>query len=346
VGVCAAITPSNFPLSAAARKLAPALAAGCTVVLKPSDKTPLSALALGTLAHQAGLPRGALNIVTADADGSAAVGRALCTSPAVRLLSFTGSTAVGRQLMAQCADTVKRVLLELGGNAPFIVFDDADLGEAVEGAMAAKFRNAGQTCVSPNLFLVHESLYGEFVRRLAERTAALTLAHGADPHATLGPLVDQAAAQRTQELVNDAVRRGALLVTGGRRRGACFFEPTVLALASDDMLCVRQESFAPIAPVLSFRDEAEVVRRANATHGGLIGYFYSRDVARAFRVAEALECGMVRVNAGDTSAPEAPFGGVKQSGIGREGSRHGLAEHLELKYVCLGDLAARAAAQA
>ncbi len=340
IGVCAAITPWNFPLAMITRKAGPALAAGCTMVLKPAEQTPLCALALAELAHRAGLPAGVLNIVTADSERSIAIGKALCASPVVRKLTFTGSTPVGRILMQQSAPTIKKLSLELGGLAPFIVFDDADLDAAVEGAVASKYRNAGQTCVCTNRFYVHEGIYDAFVEKLAARSGALKVGSGFESGVVQGPLIDDAAIAKVEEHVRDAVSKGAKVRTGGKRHslGGRFYEPTVLADVSEDMLCMREETFGPVAPVVRFRDETDVIRLANDTEFGLASYFYSRDVGRIFRVAEALEYGMVGVNTGLISNEVAPFGGVKQSGLGREGSVYGIEDYLEMKYVCLGGI--------
>src|SRR5690606_1938792 len=300
IGVCAAITPWNFPNAMITRKVAPALAAGCTVVLKPAEQTPLSALALAELAERAGIPAGVLNIVTADSERSIDIGKALCASPAVRKLTFTGSTPVGRILMQQSAPTVKKLSLELGGHAPFIVFDDADLDAAVEGAMIAKYRNAGQTCVCANRFYVHESVYEAFTEALTAAVRKLKVGDGFDETVSQGPLIDDAAVRKVQEHLNDALSKGAKLTAGGKPHalGGRFFEPTVIADVTEDMLCMREETFGPLAPIVKFRDEAEVVALANQTEYGLASYFYSRDIARIFRVAEKLEYGMVGVNTG------------------------------------------------
>jgi len=334
VGVCAAITPWNFPAAMITRKAGAALAAGCTLVVKPAAQTPLTALALGVLAERAGLPAGVLNLITGEADP---IGRELTGNPGVRKLSFTGSTAVGRLLMRQCADSVKRLSLELGGNAPFIVFDDADLDAAVEGALQSKYRNSGQTCVCANRLLVHDGIYDAFAARLGERVAALVVGPGTDPDVVQGPLIDQRAVTKVEAQIADALSKGARLVTGGRRHalGGTFFEPTVLAGATPAMRVAREETFGPVAPLFRFATEDEAVAMANDTEYGLAAYFYTRDLARAWRVAEALEYGMVGVNTGLISTAVAPFGGVKQSGLGREGSRYGIEEYLELKYVCL-----------
>lgn len=337
IGVCAAITPWNFPAAMITRKCAPALAAGCTVVLKPAPETPLTALALADLAQRAELPRGTLNVVTGDA---AAIGSQWCDDPRVRFLGFTGSTAVGKQLMRQAAATVKKVALELGGNAPFIVFADADLEAAVEGAIAAKFRNMGQTCICANRIFVHDSIHDAFVQRLAERVGELVVGNGLDEQTTQGPLITPAAVEKVQALLQDAVAGGAEIVTGGQphRLGGTFFEPTVLRNVSGSMEITRQEIFGPVAPVTRFHREAEVITMANDTIYGLAAYFYGRDLGQAFRVAEQLEYGMVGINSTVLGAATVPFGGVKQSGIGREGSHQGMDEYLESKYVLVGGL--------
>jgi succinate-semialdehyde dehydrogenase / glutarate-semialdehyde dehydrogenase len=336
VGVCAAITPWNFPLAMITRKVAPALAAGCTVVLKPAEQTPLSALALAQLALQAGVPPGVLNVVTGT--NAAEIGQVLCASTLVRHVSFTGSTEVGRILAAQCAPSIKKLSLELGGNAPFIVFDDADLDAAIDGAMASKFRNAGQTCVCTNRFYVQSAVFDAFNEKLAQRVGLLRTGNGFDQNTTVGPLIDAAAIEKVQHHVQDAVAQGAQLLAGGHPIDAHFFEPTLLVGATAQMLCAREETFGPVAAVFKFDTEDEAVAQANATEFGLASYFYSRDVGRVFRVSEALEAGMVGVNTGMLSTAEAPFGGVKQSGLGREGSRHGLDDYLEIKLICLGGL--------
>ncbi len=338
IGVCVSITPWNFPLAMITRKVAPAIAAGCTIVIKPAEQTPLSALALAELAHEAGIPDGVLNVITADAGNSVAIGQALCNSPLVRHLSFTGSTEVGRILMAQCAPTVKKVALELGGHAPFIVFEDADLDQAVEGAVQSKYRNAGQTCVCTNRFYVHESLHDAFVEKLAAASKRIVVGPGLNKGVQLGPLIDEAAVQKVEKHVKDATDQGARLITGGQRHplGGTFYEPTVLAGVKKGMLITQEETFGPVAAVIPFKDEAEVIEMANDSEFGLASYFYSRDIGRIWRVAEALEFGMVGVNTGVISNEVAPFGGVKQSGLGREGSVWGMDEYLEMKYVCLG----------
>jgi succinate-semialdehyde dehydrogenase/glutarate-semialdehyde dehydrogenase len=338
IGVCAAITPWNFPIAMITRKVAPALAAGCPVVLKPAEQTPLSALAVAELAQRAGMPPGVLNIVTADGQNSIAVGKALCASDTVRHLSFTGSTEVGRILMQQCAPTIKKLSLELGGNAPFIVFDDADLDSAAEGALASKYRNAGQTCVCANRLYVQEGVYDAFVARLADKTKSIKVGNGFEAGVNQGPLIDDDAMAKVERHVADALDKGARLVTGGKKLGDRFYEPTVLADANSGMLCSREETFGPVAPVFKFATEAEAVALANATEFGLASYFYSRDIGRIFRVGEALEYGMVGINTGLISVAEVPFGGVKQSGLGREGSHQGMEDYVETKYLCLGDI--------
>lgn len=334
IGVCAAITPWNFPLAMITRKVAPAIAAGCTVVVKPAEQTPLTALALAKLAHLAELPPGVLNVVTGD---PVAIGGVLTASPIVRHLSFTGSTEVGRLLMAQCAPTIKKLALELGGNAPFIVFDDADLDAAVEGVLIAKYRNTGQTCVCANRILVQDTVYQAFAEKLARRVAELSVGAGDEPGVLQGPLIDAAGLEKVESHIADAVARGARVLTGGKRhaRGGNFFEPTVLSGVTKEMKVAREETFGPVAPLFHFSTEAEAIAMANATEFGLAAYFYSRDIGRCFRVGEALEYGMVGVNTGLISNEVAPFGGIKQSGIGREGSQAGLDEYLELKYLCL-----------
>ncbi len=338
IGVCAAITPWNFPIAMITRKVAPALAAGCPVVIKPAEQTPLSALAVAELAQRAGMPAGVLNVVTADGDNSIKVGKALCASEVVRHLSFTGSTEIGRILMAQSAPTIKKLSLELGGNAPFIVFDDADIDSAVEGAFASKYRNAGQTCVCSNRLYVQAGVYDAFVGKLAAKAREMKVGNGFDDGVALGPLIDDDAVAKIERHVADATAKGAKLLAGGKRLGDRFYEPTVLAEATSAMLCAREETFGPLAPVFRFETEGEVIALANATEFGLASYFYSRDVGRIFRVGEALEYGMVGVNTGVISTAEVPFGGVKQSGLGREGSRHGIDDYVEVKYLCLGDL--------
>ena len=341
MGVCAAITPWNFPIAMITRKVAPALAAGCTVVIKPAEATPLSALAVAELAQRAGMPAGVLNVLTADAENSIAIGHVICDSDVVRHLSFTGSTEVGRILMKQCAPTVKKLSLELGGNAPFIVFDDADLDSAVEGAMASKYRNAGQTCVCANRFYVQAGVYDAFIDKLAAKVADIKLGNGFEAGVNLGPLIDAQAIDKVEAHVADALALGARLVMGGKRAtaaGAQFFEPTLLADVTPAMLCSREETFGPVAPVFKFSTEAEVIALANNTEFGLASYFYSRDIGRIFRVGEALEYGMVGVNTGLISTAEVPFGGVKQSGLGREGAHQGIDDYVEIKYMCIGDI--------
>ncbi|KQY86469.1 NAD-dependent succinate-semialdehyde dehydrogenase [Pelomonas sp. Root1444] len=341
VGVCAAITPWNFPLAMITRKVAPALAAGCTVIIKPAEATPLTALAAAELAQQAGMPSGVLNVLTADAAQSIEIGQVLCESDVVRHLSFTGSTEVGRILMKQCAPTVKKLSLELGGNAPFIVFDDADLDSAVEGALASKYRNAGQTCVCANRIYVQAGVYEAFLEKLSAKVATLKTGNGFESGVNVGPLIDEAALQKVEAHVADAIALGAKLLAGGKRlatEAGNFFEPTLLADATPQMLCSREETFGPVAPVFKFQTEAEAITLANSTEFGLASYFYSRDIGRIFRVGEALEYGMVGVNTGLISTAEVPFGGVKQSGLGREGGRQGIEDYVEVKYLCLGDI--------
>ena len=336
VGVVAAITPWNFPSAMLGRKLAPALAAGCTVVCKPALQTPFSALALGVIGERAGLPPGVMNIVTgADAP---AIGAEMTANPKVRKLGFTGSTAVGKQLMAQCATDLKRLSLELGGNAPFIVFDDADLDAAVAGAIASKFRNTGQTCVCANRLFVQAGVYDAFAEKLVAAVRALRVGDGLQGDTEQGPLIDAKALAKVETHIADALAKGARVASGGHRHplGGTFFEPTVLLDAGDDMLLAREETFGPVAPLLRFDSEDEVLRRANATEFGLAAYFYTRDLTRSWRVSEALQAGMVGINTGLISTEVAPFGGVKQSGSGREGSKHGLDDYTELKYVCIG----------
>ena len=338
IGVCAAITPWNFPIAMITRKVAPALAAGCPVVIKPAEQTPLSALACAELAQRAGLPAGVLNIVTGDADSSIEIGGVLCASDTVRHLSFTGSTEVGRILMKQCAPTIKKMSLELGGNAPFIVFDDADIDSAVEGTMISKYRNAGQTCVCANRLYVQDKVYDQFVEKLAAKVAAIRVGNGFEAGINQGPLIDEGAFAKVESHVADALAKGARLVTGGQRIGERFYTPTVLADVTADMLCATEETFGPVAPIFRFSTEAEVVAAANATEFGLASYFYSRDIGRIFRVGEALEYGMVGINTGLISVAEVPFGGVKQSGLGREGSHHGIDDYVEVKYLCISDI--------
>jgi succinate-semialdehyde dehydrogenase/glutarate-semialdehyde dehydrogenase len=337
VGVCAAITPWNFPSAMIARKAAPALAAGCPVIVKPASQTPFSALALAWLADQAGIPAGVFNVVTGPA---AEIGAALTASSLVRKLSFTGSTEVGKVLMRDCAATVKKVSLELGGHAPFIVFDDADLDEAVRGAVASKYRNSGQTCVCANRFIVHEAIYERFAAKLVDAVQRLKVGCGYQEGVQQGPLIDLDAVRKVEEQIQDAVAKGARIACGGHRLGqqGFFFAPTVLLGATADMLIAREETFGPVAPLFSFQDDREAVTLANDTPFGLASYFYSRDIGRIWRTAEALEYGMVGINTGRMSSEAAPFGGIKESGIGREGSRYGIEEYLEMKYLCLGGL--------
>jgi succinate-semialdehyde dehydrogenase/glutarate-semialdehyde dehydrogenase len=337
IGVTAAITPWNFPTAMITRKVGPALAAGCTMVVKPSELTPYSALAMCVLAERAGVPAGVLSVVTGD---SKPIGAELTSNPIVRKLSFTGSTAVGKLLMSQCASTVKKTAMELGGNAPFIVFDDADLEPAVAGAIASKYRNAGQTCVCANRIYVQSGIYDRFAQRLAEVAAGLTVGNGLDQDTKIGPLIEEKAVAKVEEHVRDALAKGAKILTGGKRGDGAgyFYLPTVLTGVRDDMLAMHEETFGPVAPLMKFDTEQEVIRLANATEFGLASYFYSRDVGRVWRVAEALESGIVGINEGIISTEVAPFGGVKQSGLGREGSKYGIEEYLEVKYVLLGGL--------
>jgi succinate-semialdehyde dehydrogenase/glutarate-semialdehyde dehydrogenase len=338
IGVCVAITPWNFPIAMITRKIAPALAAGCTIVIKPAELTPLSALALAELASRAGIPAGVINVLTADADQSIAIGKALCASPTVRHLSFTGSTEVGRILMAQCAPTVKRLGLELGGHAPFIVFEDADIDAAVSGAMASKYRNSGQTCVCANRFYVHKKVQDEFVEKFAKAIQIIKPGNGLEAGTTQGPLIEPAALEKVEKHVADALSKGATLVAGGKRSalGGTFYEPTILSNVTNDMLITYEETFGPVAPVIPFESDEEVIKLANNSQFGLASYFYSKDISRVWKTAEALEYGIVGVNSGIVSNEVGPFGGVKQSGLGREGSAYGMDEYLELKYVCLG----------
>ncbi len=335
IGVSAMITPWNFPNAMITRKAAPALAAGCTVVLKPAEQTPLSALAMAELADRAGIPKGVFNVLTGDAP---AIGAELCANPKVRKLSFTGSTEVGRILMRQSADSVKKLSLELGGNAPFIVFDDADLDAAVEGALASKYRNAGQTCVCANRIYVQDGVYDAFAAKLAEKVKGFKVGAGNEPGVVIGPLIDEQGLRKVEAHVADATAKGAKIVLGGKKLNGLFFQPTVLTGVTPDMIVSYEETFGPVAPLIRFRTEEEVIGLANNTEFGLAGYFYSRDVGRIFRVAEEMECGIVGANVGIISTEIAPFGGVKQSGLGREGSRHGLDEYLEVKYILVGGL--------
>ena len=337
VGVCAAITPWNFPSSMITRKVSPALAAGCTVVIKPAEATPYSALALAELAHRAGFPPGVLNVITGDAP---AIGGEMTSNPIVRKLSFTGSTEIGRLLMKQVASTVKKISLELGGNAPFIVFDDADLDAAADGAMISKYRNAGQTCVCANRLFVHDKVYDAFAAKLAERVRALKVGPGTEAGVTQGPLINREALDKVEEHVADATAHGAKIAVGGKRHslGGTFYEPTVLTGVTAEMKIFREETFGPVAPLIRFSSDAEVIELANRTEFGLASYFYSRDIGRIWRVAEALEYGMVGVNTGLITTEVAPFGGVKQSGLGREGSKYGIDEYVEVKYICMGGI--------
>jgi succinate-semialdehyde dehydrogenase/glutarate-semialdehyde dehydrogenase len=335
IGVVGAITPWNFPAAMITRKVGPALAAGCPVVLKPASQTPFTALALAVLAERACLPKGLLNVLTGESKG---IGGELTANPLVRKISFTGSTEVGRTLMRQSADTIKKMSLELGGNAPFLVFDDADIDKAVAGAIASKYRNTGQTCVCTNRFYVQAPVYDAFVAKLTAAAAALKVGRGLEAGVQIGPLIDRAAVEKVEAHIADATSKGARVLTGGHRHalGGQFFEPTVLADVTPDMQICHEETFGPVAPVVKFTTEDEAIRLANASEFGLASYFYARDIGRVWRVAEALEAGMVGVNTGLISTEVAPFGGVKQSGLGREGSRHGLEDYMEIKYVCLG----------
>jgi len=335
IGVVAAITPWNFPAAMITRKLAPALAAGCTTVLKPASQTPFTALALAVLAEEAGVPAGVINVVTG---GAAAIGGALTASPVVRKLTFTGSTEIGAKLYEQSAPTIKKLSLELGGNAPFIVFDDADLDAAVAGAIASKYRNAGQTCVCANRLYVQAGIHDRFVEALAKAVNGLVVGNGLDQATTIGPLIDEAAVAKAQQHVDDAVAKGARIVTGGKAHplGGRYFQPTIIEGVKAGMLVLNEETFGPVAPIIRFEDESDAIAKANATEFGLAAYFYARDMSRAWRVAEALESGIVGINTGLISTEVAPFGGVKASGLGREGSRHGIDDYLEIKYLCIG----------
>jgi succinate-semialdehyde dehydrogenase/glutarate-semialdehyde dehydrogenase len=337
IGVCAAITPWNFPAAMITRKVAPALAAGCPIVLKPSELTPYSAFALAVLGERAGVPKGVFSIVTGDAQ---AIGGEMTGNPVVRKMSFTGSTAVGRLLMQQCAPTVKKMSLELGGNAAFVVFDDADLDAAVEGAIASKYRNAGQTCVCANRMYVQDSVYEEFSRKLVAAAGKLKVGNGAEAGVNQGPLINEKAVEKVEQHIADAVSKGARIALGGKRHelGHSFFEPTVLADVTADMQVATEETFGPLAPLFRFKTEDEVIRMVNATEFGLASYFYARDIGRVWRVAEAIETGMVGVNTGLISNEIAPFGGVKQSGLGREGSTYGMDDYLVVKYICMGGI--------
>lgn len=338
IGVCAAITPWNFPAAMITRKAGAALAAGCTMVVKPASQTPLSALALCELAARAGIPEGVINVVTGPAQ---AIGGELTANPLVRKLTFTGSTATGKRLMEQCAGTMKKVSLELGGNAPFIVFDDADLDAAVEGAIASKYRNSGQTCVCANRLLVQDGVYDAFAEKLGKAVQEkLKVGNGFDEGVSQGPLIDMEAVKKVEAHIEDAVGKGARVVVGGKRHalGGTFFEPTVLAGMNPDMVVAREETFGPVAPLFRFRDEEEAVQLANDTEFGLAAYFYSRDLGRVWRVSEALEYGIVGINTGLISTEVAPFGGIKESGMGREGSKYGIEEYVEIKYLCVGGI--------
>ena len=336
VGVTAAITPWNFPCAMITRKAGPALAVGCAMVLKPAPQTPFSALALAALAERAGIPAGLLSVIPADVDASREVGGELCDNPIVRKLSFTGSTSVGIKLMQQCAPTLKKLSLELGGNAPFIVFDDADLDAAVEGAIISKYRNAGQTCVCANRLYVQDGVHDAFAEKLQAAVAKLRVGNGMEEGITTGPLINAEAVAKVQRHLHDALEKGATLLAGGNSLGGNFFEPTIVTGVTTEMAVAREETFGPLAPLFRFSDEAEVIRQANDTEFGLAAYFYARDLGRVFRVAEALEYGMVGINTGVISTEVAPFGGMKSSGLGREGSKYGLDEYLEIKYLCMG----------
>lgn len=337
IGVCAAITPWNFPAAMITRKVGPALAAGCPIVVKPAELTPFSAFAMAVLAERAGVPKGVFSVLTGDAK---AIGAEMCANPTVRKLSFTGSTQVGRILMQQCAPTIKKLSLELGGNAPFIVFDDADIDAAVEGAMASKYRNAGQTCVCANRLYVQDGVYEQFAAKLVAAVAKLKVGDGADAGVTTGPLIEEKAVAKVEQHIADALGKGARLLAGGHRHalGHSFFEPTILADVDARMLVAREETFGPLAPLFRFNTEEEVIALANDTEFGLAAYFYARDIGRVWRVAEALESGMVGVNTGLISNEIAPFGGVKQSGLGREGSKYGMDDYLVIKYICMGGI--------
>jgi len=337
IGVCVAITPWNFPAAMITRKAGPALAAGCTMVVKPASATPYSALAMAELAERAGVPKGVLSVLTGSAS---AIGGEMSTNPIVRKLTFTGSTEIGKKLMAQCASTVKKTSMELGGNAPFIVFDDADLDAAVEGAMISKYRNNGQTCVCANRILVQEKVYNAFAAKLAEKVKTLKVGNGREAGVTTGPLINAAALAKVEEHIADALAKGAKVLTGGKRHalGGLFFQPTVLTGVTTSMQVTREETFGPVAPLFRFKDETEAIRLANDTEFGLAAYFYGRDIGRVWRVAEALEYGIVGINTGLISTEVAPFGGVKESGIGREGSKYGIEDFLVVKYLCLGGI--------
>ncbi len=337
IGVCAAVTPWNFPNAMITRKAGPALAAGCTMVIKPASQTPYSALALCELAERAGIPKGVLSVVTGSASP---IGKELTTNPLVRKFTFTGSTEIGKLLMQQCATTVKKVSLELGGNAPFIVFDDADLASAVEGAMASKFRNTGQTCVCANRIFVQDAVYDKFAKMLSDKVSAMKVGDGLDDGNLQGPLIDMKAVEKVEEHIADALEKGAKILTGGKRheKGGQFFQPTVLAGVTTEMKVTHEETFGPVAPLYRFKTEEELLKLANDTEYGLASYFYSRDIGRIWRVAEGLESGIVGINVGIISNEIAPFGGIKESGIGREGSKYGIEEFVEVKYLCMGDI--------
>ena len=339
VGVIAAITPWNFPNAMITRKVAPALAAGCTALVKPAAETPLSALALAELGERAGFPPGIFNVITTK--HSSLVGGEMTSNPIVRKFSFTGSTEIGKLLIKQCADTVKKVTMELGGNAPFIVFDDADLDAAVQGALASKYRNAGQTCVCANRFLVQDGVYDEFAKKLAEATAKLVVGRGEADGVSVGPLINKEAIDKVDSIVQDAISKGAKVVLGGKRddTGSNFYQPTILTHVSDDMEVASEEIFGPVAPLFRFKTDEEAIRIANDTPFGLAAYFYSRDITRVWKIAEGLEYGMVGINEGILSTEVAPFGGIKESGVGREGSKYGIDEYMEIKYLCLGGMA-------
>jgi succinate-semialdehyde dehydrogenase/glutarate-semialdehyde dehydrogenase len=337
IGVCAAITPWNFPSAMITRKAGPALAAGCTMVLKPASQTPLSALALAELAERAGIPRGVFSVVTGSAS---AIGGEMTSNPIVRKLTFTGSTEIGIKLMSQCAPTVKKLSLELGGNAPFIVFEDADLDAAVQGAIMSKYRNAGQTCVCANRMLVQDSVYDAFAEKLGNAVAALKVGNGIEAGVTQGPLIDESAVLKVEELLDDATGKGARIVCGGKRHvlGRTYFEPTIVADVTPQMRMAKEEIFGPVAPLFRFKDEKEAIHMANDTEFGLAAYFYARDMARVWRVSDALEYGIVGINTGIISTEIAPFGGMKSSGLGREGSKYGIEDYLEIKYLCMGGI--------
>ena len=337
IGVCAAVTPWNFPNAMITRKAGPALAAGCTMVIKPASQTPYSALALCELAERAGVPKGVLSVVTGS---SGPIGKELTSNPLVRKFTFTGSTEVGKLLMQQCATTVKKVSLELGGNAPFIVFDDADIDSAVEGAMASKYRNSGQTCVCANRMFIQDGVYEAFAKKLADKVGKMKVGNGLEEGVVQGPLIDMKAIEKVEEHISDALGKGARVLTGGKRheKGGQFFQPTVLADVTPKMKVTYEETFGPVAPLYRFKTEDELIRLANDTEYGLAAYFYSRDIGRVWRIAEAIESGIVGINVGIISTEVAPFGGMKESGIGREGSKYGIEEFLEVKYLCMGDI--------